>query len=442
MLRTRTWAGVLAVALALSASIGLPAQNFQPTLAFSITGSNVTLNWTAIPGATGYDVLVKVGGVPMQPFAVGAVTTVTVPAPPGVYVVSVRATQGSLVGPFSNEVTIAVNVSPPAPPPAPTNFGAIVSGSSALLSWTLPPVSDLLGLVVEVVGGPFAGLQLPVRVSTSALVEGVPNGAHSLQIRAVGGAGISAPSNVLDLAVPGSPCTGAPFPIQVTSVYGYTTATWPQLPGALGYQIDVFQGGALVLSQRLAANVTHVAGSTGTGSYTINLTAGFACGPVSGTATFVSSSNPPPGPRGPVIANPCPSASSACSPSQLPNEGQANAIVQQVAAQYPHEVRNSCGNTVFLFRVLQALRTVDNRWGLNWKRGNVGDMSQDVLAYNYSSGPDEGQRNPYIYDIIGGHCGPSPRAQLARGWGNIDSPGQPTGSMWTIRPYLQAGLTP
>ena len=27
------------------------------------------------------------------------------------------------------------------------------------------------------------------------------------------------------------------------------------------------------------------------------------------------------------------------------------------------------------------LRTGSNRWGLNWKRGNVGDLSQDIVTY-------------------------------------------------------------
>ncbi|HTU99017.1 MAG TPA: IPT/TIG domain-containing protein [Luteitalea sp.] len=66
----------------------------------------------------------------------------------------------------------------------------------------------------------------------------------------------------------------------------------------------------------------------------------------------------------------------------------------------------------FMFEVVAELRRryQTNRWGLNWKRGNVGDLSQDIV--NYYNGPEGSQmRNSTqvrIYDIIGGHCGNNP----------------------------------
>jgi hypothetical protein len=87
-------------------------------------------------------------------------------------------------------------------------------------------------------------------------------------------------------------------------------------------------------------------------------------------------------------------------------------VVQQVANSRPDLLRNSCqehgGSWGFLDLVVDTLRTHDTRWGYNWKRGNVGDPSMDVIDYHYGSGPDEGSTNVYIIDIIGGHCGPSP----------------------------------
>jgi hypothetical protein len=87
-------------------------------------------------------------------------------------------------------------------------------------------------------------------------------------------------------------------------------------------------------------------------------------------------------------------------------------VVQQVAAARPDLLRNSCqehgGSWGFLDLVVDTLRTYDTRWGYNWKRGNVGDPSMDVIDYHYGAGGDEGSTNVYIIDIIGGHCGPSP----------------------------------
>jgi hypothetical protein len=87
-------------------------------------------------------------------------------------------------------------------------------------------------------------------------------------------------------------------------------------------------------------------------------------------------------------------------------------VVQQVAAARPDLLRNSCqehgGSWAFLDVLVDTLRTHDTRWGYNWKRGNVGDPSMDVIDYHYGAGRDEGSTEVYIIDVIGGHCGPSP----------------------------------
>lgn len=89
-------------------------------------------------------------------------------------------------------------------------------------------------------------------------------------------------------------------------------------------------------------------------------------------------------------------------------------VVNRVAAQYPGALRNSCqehgGTWEFVDRVVDELRKEDNRWGYNWKRGNVGDPSLDVIAYHHGPGPSEGSTAVYIIDIILQHCGNSPIA--------------------------------
>jgi hypothetical protein len=87
-------------------------------------------------------------------------------------------------------------------------------------------------------------------------------------------------------------------------------------------------------------------------------------------------------------------------------------VVQQVANARPDLLHNSCqehgGSWAFMDLVVDTLRTYDTRWGYNWKRGNVGDPSMDVIDYHYGGGPDEGSTEVYINDIIGGHCGSNP----------------------------------
>jgi hypothetical protein len=92
-------------------------------------------------------------------------------------------------------------------------------------------------------------------------------------------------------------------------------------------------------------------------------------------------------------------------------------IVQQVVAANPGILSNprSCqeeqfgGDHIrgweFLDKLVDALRIEDTRWGYNCKRGNCGDPSLDVIAYHYSAGPDEGSRQIWAFDVVGGHCG-------------------------------------
>jgi hypothetical protein len=131
---------------------------------------------------------------------------------------------------------------------------------------------------------------------------------------------------------------------------------------------------------------------------------------------------PPPGGRTP---DPAPG-------QQLPIPSYGAAVVQQVAAQYPNALRNSCqdlgGTWEFMDRVVDALRQHDSRWGYNGKRGNQNDPSHDVVAYHWGRGTDQNSPNVYAFDIIGGHCGPTPSAM----WLDITDPNG-AGSAWTGR---------
>jgi hypothetical protein len=108
-------------------------------------------------------------------------------------------------------------------------------------------------------------------------------------------------------------------------------------------------------------------------------------------------------------------------------------VVAAVANQFPHLLRNSCqehgGTWDFMDLVVDTLRQEDTRWGYAWKRGVVGDPLQDLVAYNWSDAADEGTRNVYTVDIIGGHCGSNPVPV----WNNTQPGGGPGLSAWTGR---------
>jgi hypothetical protein len=171
------------------------------------------------------------------------------------------------------------------------------------------------------------------------------------------------------------------------------------------------------------------------GTFYSRLTASFACGSQTQGPEVTLNINgaPPPGPR---ADNP-----PAGQLLGFPSWGAS--VVNQLAAERPDLLRNSCvehgGNNRFMFEAVRRLRAQDNRFGLNWKRGNVGDLSQDIVTYNASSESDEGTRSPniYIIDMIGGHCGSNPSPNWADQTAATRNAG--TIGIWTLMPYLAAG---
>ena len=94
-------------------------------------------------------------------------------------------------------------------------------------------------------------------------------------------------------------------------------------------------------------------------------------------------------------------------------------IVQQVAQEHPQALRNSCqhhgGTWEFMDRVVERLRAIDGRYAYNCKRGNCGDVSQDVIDYYRGNGNPHGSSNVKIVDMTVGHCGPNPQP----GWNDL-----------------------
>lgn len=108
-------------------------------------------------------------------------------------------------------------------------------------------------------------------------------------------------------------------------------------------------------------------------------------------------------------------------------------VVDAVDAANPGLIDQSCvdsgGNWRFLEAVVARLQIEDSRWGYNWKRGVVGDASQDVVDYHYGSGDHELSTEVYIIDMIVGHCGDDPQP----GWTDVTEATREGGTvgMWS-----------
>lgn len=422
---------VLLMLAALAAPALAVAQPAAPVLQASVSGQAVSASWTPSPGATSYRV--EAGASPslwLAGYEMGAQTSFTVAAPQGVYYLRVRARDAAGLSAPSNVVSVTVQ-SAQAPPSAPTNFSASVAGTTVTLSAQLPPES-LTGLLL--VGGVTPGSSqglLPLAVSAQNTLTNVPPGVYYTRLVAVNNGGQSPASNEVQIVVSAPTCGAPAVPVVNAQVAGVgVVVSWGAISGAVAYRVDVATspGGAAVASQVVGPQTTAVSNPNApAGTFYVKVTAASACGltatssevPVTVVRGSNRTPNPPPGQQLP-----------------LPNR---DSVVQEVARQYPGDLRNSCvssgGNNVWLYRLVQRLRQEDTRWGLNWKRGRVGDMSQDVITYNWGSENDEGTRQIYVLDIIGGHCGPTP----GPAWNNVTGVGG-ADAIWTLQPYLQAGF--
>lgn len=102
-------------------------------------------------------------------------------------------------------------------------------------------------------------------------------------------------------------------------------------------------------------------------------------------------------------------------PTKLPLPDMSK-TVEEVGKAHPDWVARSCqkegGTWELMDAIVDELRKKDPRWGYNWKRGVIGDPSNDAIDYHWGTGPAEGSKDVYIIDVVIGHCGPTPSA----GW--------------------------
>ncbi len=414
----------------------------QPTLnAPAVVGANVSFSWSAGPGGTtSYNV--EAGTTPGGPyfvsFNVGNVTSVSATAPNvGVYYARVVALPS---GAASNEVQVVVN-SLVAPPAAPTGLQVYRNGANVVIAWTPGagggPVSSFQLRAGFTPGGAEIGV-IPT-AATGFAAGGVPPNTYYLGVRAVNAGGVSAESAEVALVMPaGGACDLPPTPTLTTTAWGpYLTASWTPIPGAGAYVLSANGPGFNGAIPFGGNQTTFSYPGLPVGTWNFGIQAQFSCGSTSGVGASVLVADGSAlrlEPRAPDPAYGVPA--------------YAAGIVSDLANRFDRDLQNSCrehgGNNLWLFRLVQALRERDKRWGLNWKRANIGDMSQDVVTYNWSTDPDEGTFRVRAWDVIGNHCG-SGRANAQ--FSEITAadaipPREKRGAIWTLIPYIQAGFVP
>lgn len=427
---------MLAVVLAAASAAVAQAQPAAPVLQVQVAGQTVTASWTAVAGATSYRA--EAGVSPTQMLAgyeLGPLTIFSVTAPQGIYYLRVFARNAQGLSAPSNVVGVTVS-STLAPPASPTGLTASTTGSTVTFNVGLP-AGPLTGLVVAAGVGPGqTQAVVPVPVASQVSLPNVPPGTYFARMHAIGPGGPSGASNEVQITVAPAACLPPAVPSVNAGATGSTVSiSWGAVDGVAGYQLTAYASpsGPPLHAQNFPASSTSVAyPGIPAGTYHVRVTAVSPCGGSTPSALATVVVTPPvEGARTPNPPSPSP-------PNYIPLPNRS-AVVQEMARLYPNDLRNSCvehgGNNIWLFRLVQRLRQEDTRWGLNWKRANVGDMSQDVVTYNFGSQADEGTRQVHVVDVIGGHCGGNPS------WAWIDQTVLwSTGAMWTLQPYRNAGF--
>jgi hypothetical protein len=342
--------------------------------------------------------------------------------------------------------TLAAIVGPP------NGFGAVVT-----LQWSALPLAQGYTLEAGVEPG-VALLSYSVPASVTQVALFAPNGTYYVRIRGFAGSIVGEFSAVQTVVVGGPvtcPPLVAPTIAAENSSYLSVKVDWTPVAGATGYMVEYSRyNGVTELAEAAGPTVNSVSKYAGTtGHFFVRVVAHNACNEqaASGYIPFEITSGAGTGPRTP---DPAPG-------TIIPraNLHYLRAVVEQVAAQYPGDFFNSCATHTYLYRVVHRLRQIDSRWGLNDKRGWPGAFgSHDVVSYNPTDRPDNGEPQVYLYDIIANHCpfsgNPAPNwadvteATWFGGGRSICAPqGRPDYggtwcARWTLDPYIRAGFPP
>ncbi len=258
----------------------------------AMSGNQVTFRFKAAvlgPPATGF---VIEGGLNPSEVLASLATGSDAPifslvAPTGSFFVRMHATRGAERSAASNEIRLHVNV--PVAPSAPDMFSTTTNGNGVVLAWRNTFSGGApAGIVLDVTGSVVA--QIPLGLTETIAVTGVPAGTYTLRLGAVNGGGVSPASAPVTLTVP-SACSGPPEVPSNALAYrvgNIANVVWDPPaagPAAESYVLNV--SGAL--NGSIPTTLRALAGQAPPGSYTISVTAVNPCGssPASAPQTIV-----------------------------------------------------------------------------------------------------------------------------------------------------------
>ncbi len=291
----------------------------QPSAGQVLSVSGVTFSWTAVSGATSYDVRVVTlsngATVFTGSMAGGGSTSALISLPNGSYEFRVRACVASTCGGFG---TRQFSVSLLAPAGAPTitapTAGAVLTSSVQTLRWTAVTGSGQLPLSyeIELVDVSTGLTELTVRMPSNFLstVTALRSGQFRMRVRACeAGCGPYSATVQFTANVPAAPSTAPTITQATVNGSNQLSAQWTAVSGAEWYELYVVQpapagpgGGALTVAARqvFGTSVT-VPLPVGAANAIVRACSGNGCGPYSSSAAV----NPGgPNPSAPQLGQP------------------------------------------------------------------------------------------------------------------------------------------
>jgi len=268
-----------------SATVTVPTQaapGAPSSMTATISGSRATLGWRAPTGGsspTGY--LLNVGTSSgasnvAANYNVGNVLSVYGDLPRGTYYARVRATNGSGVSGYSNEVRFSIGRKLRKP----TGFTVSWTGTTATLSWTASAADGVdevpTNYVLEAGTSPGASNVATVNVgNTTTFRAEVSSGTYFVRVKAQNELGESDPSEELEIRAPGTP--QAPTALMSLGPSGIVDLRWTASAGGYaptGYVIEAGSApGRSDLASLRVGNVTRFTTTAPPGVYYVRVRA-------------------------------------------------------------------------------------------------------------------------------------------------------------------------
>jgi autotransporter-associated beta strand protein len=227
-------AGTSSTSAQVNAEPVAPAPTATPTLTLTPASGQVTLNWTAVPGATGYivEVATSAGG----PYTLIGSTTELTYVDTGLannttYYFTVQATNSGGSSAVSTAVGATTLLNPP------TNLTVKPGNTQITITW--PAVALATGYTVErstVNGGPY-GI-LGTSVGPSYTDNGLQNGTPYYYVVATNDAAGTGPVSTQVTGTPVTTVPVAPANLTATSGSGQVFLEWTPSAGATSYVVE------------------------------------------------------------------------------------------------------------------------------------------------------------------------------------------------------------